>query len=74
MRLNESKSVYIDFTNKKIRQQPIFSMVNEFDIPLQRNILAWLLIPSYGGKSMLRRNVMSSTSSSGKCIVAWTQF
>jgi hypothetical protein len=23
---------------------------------------------------MLRRNVMSSTSSSGKCIVAWTQF
>jgi hypothetical protein len=26
-----------------------------------------VLKPSYGGKSILRKNVMSSTSSSGKC-------
>jgi hypothetical protein len=25
-------------------------------------------MPSYGGKSILRKNVMNSTSSSGKCI------
>jgi hypothetical protein len=31
MKLNESKSVHIDFTNKKIRQQPIF--INGTNVP-----------------------------------------
>jgi hypothetical protein len=39
-----------------------------FHMPTQLNILVWLLMPGCGGESMLRKNVMSSTSSSGKCI------
>jgi hypothetical protein len=39
-----------------------------FSLLQYANILVWHLIPSYGGKSILRKNVMSSTSSSGKCI------
>jgi hypothetical protein len=38
-------------------------------MPTQQNILVWLLMPSYSGKSILRKSVMSSTSNSGKCIL-----
>jgi hypothetical protein len=37
-------------------------------MPTQLNILVWLSMPSCGGKSILRKNVMSLTSNSGKCI------
>jgi hypothetical protein len=37
-------------------------------MPLQWNILVRLLMPSYGRKGILRKKVMSSTWSSGKCI------
>jgi hypothetical protein len=42
------------------------AMVHKFHMPTQQNILEWLLVPSYSGKSILRKNMMSSTSSSGK--------
>jgi hypothetical protein len=63
MRLNKFRLVHIDFTNKKIRQQPIF--INVTQVPYTNTAKSWYdLIPSYGGKSILRKNVMSSTSSS----------
>jgi hypothetical protein len=40
-------------------------MVYKFHMPIQRNILVWLLMPAYGRKSELRKDVMLSTSSSG---------
>jgi uncharacterized protein YeeX (DUF496 family) len=43
-------------------------MVHKFHMPTQQNILVWLLIPSYSGDSILRNNVMSSTSSSGESV------
>jgi hypothetical protein len=39
IKLNESKSVYIDSTNKKIRQKPVFTNVHKFRMPTQQNIL-----------------------------------
>jgi hypothetical protein len=43
-------------------------MVHKFHLPIQTNILVWLFMTSYGGKSRLRKVVMSSTSSSGRRI------
>jgi hypothetical protein len=38
--LNESKSLYTDFTNKKIRQQPTF--INGTEVPLcQYSEISW---------------------------------
>jgi hypothetical protein len=68
IKLNKSKSVHIDFTNKKIGQQQSSSMVQKFHLPTQQNIFVCLLMPSYDGKSILRENMMSSTSSSRKCM------
>jgi hypothetical protein len=67
MKLDESKSVHIDLTNK-IRQQSIF--INGTKVPHAdtTKYLIRLLMPRYSGKSILRKNVMSLTSSSGKCI------
>jgi hypothetical protein len=39
IKLNESKSVHIHFTNKKIRQQPIFFSGTKFSMLTQQNIL-----------------------------------
>jgi hypothetical protein len=54
--------------NKKIITNQSSSMPQTFHMPTQLNILVLLLMPRYGGQSILRKNVMSSTSSSGKCI------
>jgi hypothetical protein len=67
IKFNESKSIHTDFTNKKIDNQSS-SMVHKIHTPIQWNILVWLLMPSYGGKSILWKKVMSSTSRSWKCI------
>jgi hypothetical protein len=58
-KLNESNSVHIDFTNKKIRQQPIFN--NGIQVPYANTgkNLGMTLVPSCGGKSILRKNVIS---------------
>jgi hypothetical protein len=64
IKLSQSKSIHIYFTNNKIKQQPIFIIGTK----VQHANTARLLKPSYGGKSILRKNAMSSTSSSGKCI------
>jgi hypothetical protein len=39
IRLNESKSVHIVFTNNKIKQQSIFINGTKFNMPPQLNIL-----------------------------------
>jgi hypothetical protein len=57
MKLNESKSVHIDFTNNKIRQQPSF--INGTKVPYAN-------ITKYLGMTLDAK--MSSTSSSGKYI------
>jgi hypothetical protein len=69
MKLDESKSIHTTFTNKKVRQQAIFT--NGIQVPyintgkyLGMALDAWLQ-----WKEHIKRNVMSSTSSSGKCIV-----
>jgi hypothetical protein len=51
---------------RRLENNQSSSMVQKFHMPTQLNILARLLMPCYNGKSILRKNV-SSTSSSGKC-------
>jgi hypothetical protein len=49
--LNESKSVHIDFINNNQSS----SMAQKFHMPTQLNILVLILMPSCGGKSVLRK-------------------
>jgi hypothetical protein len=66
IKLNKSKSVHIDFTNK-IRQRPVF--ISGTKVPYANTVkyLGMTPMPSYSGKSILRKNT-SSTSGSRKCI------
>jgi hypothetical protein len=66
--LNESKSVHIDFTNNKIKQQPIF--INETKVQYASTVkyLGMILDAKLRRKEHTNKKVMSSTSNSGKCI------
>jgi hypothetical protein len=68
IKLNESKLVYIDFTNNKIKQQPIF--INGTNVPYANTAkyLGMALDAKLRWKEHIKKIVMSSTSSSGKCI------
>jgi hypothetical protein len=68
IKLNESKSVHIDFINNKIKQQPIF--INGTKVPYANTAkyLGMTLYANLRWKVCIRKNVMSSTTSSGKCI------
>jgi hypothetical protein len=68
IKLNESKSVHIDFTNKKITQQPIF--INGTQVPYANTAeyLGMTLDAKLRCKEHIKKkNVISSTSSSEKC-------
>jgi hypothetical protein len=56
----------IVFRQKAYNQS--LSIVQKFHMSTQQNIFVRVLLPSFRGKSILRKNVTSSTSSSGKCI------
>jgi hypothetical protein len=69
IKFNESKSVHIDFTNEKIRQQPIFT--NSIKVPYANTAkyLGMTLDAKLQWKEHIKKkNMMRSTSSSGKCI------
>jgi hypothetical protein len=60
-KLNESKSVHIDFTNKRITQRPIYINGTQISyLPIQQNISVPLSTLNCGGRSILKRNVTSS--------------
>jgi hypothetical protein len=74
IKLNESKSVHIDFADKKIRQQPVF--INGTQVPNANTAKyrGMTLDAKLQWKDHCKKNVMSSTSGSRKYIVAWMQF
>jgi hypothetical protein len=68
IKLNRSKSEHIDFTNKKIRQQPIFVTGSQVPYVNTAKYLGMILGAKLWWKEHIKKKVMSSTSSSGKCI------
>jgi hypothetical protein len=49
-------------------------MIHKFHMPIQRNILLWLLMPSYSGKNILRKTWSAQHQVQENVLVAWTQF
>jgi hypothetical protein len=67
IKVNESKSIYIEFTNNKIKQQPI--LINGTKVPyaITAKYLGINLDAKLRWKEHIKKNAMSSATGSGKC-------
>jgi hypothetical protein len=74
IKLNESKSVHIDFTNNKIKQQTIF--INGTKVPYANT--AKYLGMTHGNKLRWKEHIKKKLDelkiNSENVLVAWTQF
>jgi hypothetical protein len=68
IKFNESKSVHIDFTNNRIKQQSIFINGTKDPYDNTAKYLGMTLDAKLRWKEHIKKNVMFSTSRLGKCI------